>query len=243
MSQLLLGLRQFPEWARGPARIEGNDVVMDEDRAERYLIDSPELTERLSFDFAALSLYKKQPDVQDTMTFVRKYGLLWHDASMIGSGKCRESLKEWGRVTGEFAVVVILYRYLHEALQLGLADPVRSFLSSLGFGFPEAQNDDQYLMSASILLTNLLAPHLKHCGWSVVAVAPGEFNFVERPTDLVVASYAHLALLISHKSEIRECPGCRRLFKPDNAKQKYHDSQCANAARWRRWKERKSSSA
>jgi hypothetical protein len=243
VSPLLLGLSQFPEWARGPSHIDGNDVVLDEDRAELYSLDDLELTGRLTFDFAALSLYKEQPDHQDVLAFVRKYGLLWHDARAIGSGECRESLKAWGGVTGSLAAAIILYRSLHDALQIGSAAPVRNFLSPLGFDFPEAQNDDQYLMGASMLLTNLLDPQLKRCGWGVAAVAPAEFRFVEKPPDLVVASYSHLALLISHKSEIKECLGCRRLFSPDNAKQKYHDSQCANAARWRRWKDRQSSSA
>jgi hypothetical protein len=242
VAESLLGLVQFPEWAKGPAHIEENDIVLDEDRAESYLLDSPELTERLAFDLAALSLYKAQPDPQDALTFVRKYGLLWHDARAVGSGECRESLKEWGSAAGGLATAVIFYRHLHDALQLGSANTVREFLESLGFDFPEAQSDEQYLMATSVFLANLLDARLRDCRWTVVAEAPGEFRFVEKPPDLVVASYSHLALLISSKSEIKECPGCRRLFRPDTAKQKYHNAQCASAARWRRWKERQASS-
>ena len=46
MIEVAITLVQHPEWARGPAYVEGNDVILDESRAERYLLHDPEQVEQ-----------------------------------------------------------------------------------------------------------------------------------------------------------------------------------------------------
>ena len=36
MVEVAITLVERPEWVRGPASVEGNEIVLDEDRTERY---------------------------------------------------------------------------------------------------------------------------------------------------------------------------------------------------------------
>jgi hypothetical protein len=46
----------YREWVRGPARIIDGEVVLNEDRAERYLLIDPEENERMAFALASLPI-------------------------------------------------------------------------------------------------------------------------------------------------------------------------------------------
>ena len=230
---MLLG---FPEWLRGPARIVGGEVVLDEERAEPY---TPYHMDRAIFELAALVQSK-----DNIGAFVRRYGLLRREPELLGTGKCREPVSEWhDAIQGAWAAVH-LYRKLREAAKTGSADPVRA----LGIDWtkaPETSTDKEYLASRSILLARLINDQLMH---SPTALAPaysseqgielGAFVFTSTPPDLLTAAYADFATLVATRAELKECPGCGVLFHPKSGKQKYHDRSCAGSARWRRWKEK-----
>jgi hypothetical protein len=230
---MLLG---FPQWLRGPARIVGGEVVLDEERAERY---TPYHMDRAIFELAALVQSK-----DNIGAFVRRYGLLRREPELLGTGKCRESVSEWhDAIQGAWAAVH-LYRKLREAAKTGSADPVRA----LGIDWtkaPETSTDKEYLASRSILLVRLINDQLRHCPTALAPVYSSEqgielggFVFTSRPPDLLTAAYADFATLVSTRAELKECPGCGVLFHPKSGKQKYHDPSCAGSARWRRWKEK-----
>ena len=84
----------FSEWVRGPARIADGEVILDEDRAERY---TPHSIDQAIFELAAAS------DYQDLRAFVRRYGLLWHGPDSLGTGECRESVSNWQTAVYEAA--------------------------------------------------------------------------------------------------------------------------------------------
>ena len=230
---MLLG---FPEWIRGPASIVGGEVVLDEERAERY---TPYHMDRAIFELAALVQSK-----DNIGAFVRRYGLLRREPELLGTGKCRESVSEWhDAIQGAWAAVH-LYRKLTEAAKTGSADPVRA----LGIDWkkaPETSTDKEYLAWQSLLLAKLINDQLRHCP---TALAPaysseqgielGAFVFTSTPPDLLSAAYADFGTLVSTRAELKECPGCGVLFHPKSGKQKYHDPSCAGSARWRRWKEK-----
>jgi hypothetical protein len=230
---MLLG---FPQWLRGPARIVGGEVVLDEERAELY---TPYNMDRAIFELAALVQSK-----DNIGAFVRRYGLLRREPELLGTGKCRESVSEWhDAIQGAWAAVH-LYRKLREAAKTGSADPVRA----LGIDWtkaPETSTDKEYLASRSILLARLINDQLRHCPTALAPVYSSEhgielggFVFTSTPPDLLTAAYADFATLVATRAELKECPGCGRMFFPESGRQKYCTKSCASTSRWRRWKER-----
>jgi len=230
---MLLG---FPKWLRGPARIVGGEVVLDEERAERY---TPYHMDRAIFELAALVQSK-----DNIGAFVRRYGLLRREPELLGTGKCRESVSEWhDAIQGAWAAVH-LYRKLREAAKTGSADPVRALGIDWTKG-PETSTDKEYLEWQSILLAKLINDQLRHCPTALVPASSSEqetelggFVFTSTPPDLLTAAYADFATLVATRAELKECPGFGLLFHPKSGKQKYHDPSCAGSARWRRWKEK-----
>ena len=228
----------FPEWVRGPSRVVDGEIILDENRAERYM---PGLLDRAIFELAAAS------DYQDLRAFVRRYGLLWHGPDFLGTGECRESVSEWREAASEANLIVLLYMKLREAERTGSADPLRS-LNMTWQGMPETSNDEVYLKLVSMGLAGLINNHVAQYPMVLIPAfrfeekaPPGEFVFDRQPPDLHEALYTDLATMIAQRAELKECPGCGRLFHPESGKQKYCTKSCASTSRWRRWKEQQSS--
>jgi hypothetical protein len=228
----------FPEWVRGPARIVDGELILDEDRAERY---RPDNLGRAIFELAAAS------DYQGFRAFVRRYGLLWHGPESLGTGECRESVSGWQQAAYEARVVVLLYMKLREAERTGSADPVRS-LDMTWPGLPETSNDKDYLKQVSGGLAGLINNHVAQYPTVLIPAfsfeekaPPGEFVFGHQPPNLHAALYTTFATMIAQRAELKECVGCGRIFHPESGKQKYCTKSCASTSRWRRWKEQQSS--
>src|SRR5215210_6166532 len=180
----------FPEWVRGPARIADGEVILDEDRAERYAAHS---IDQAIFELAAAN------DYQDVRAFVRRYGLLWHGPESLGTGECRESLSDWQTAVYEAATVLLLYMKLREAARTGSADPVRS-LNMTWEGVPENSNDEDYLKQVSMGLAGLMNNHVgryptvlfpAYCFEDEADVA--QFVFGRQPPSLHAALYTQFA--------------------------------------------------
>jgi hypothetical protein len=228
----------FPEWVRGPSRVVDGEIILDENRAERYV---PGFTDRALFELATAK------DYQDYRAFVRRYGLLWHGPNYLGTGECRESVLEWQEAAYEANLILLLYMKLGEAERTGSGDSLRS-LNMAWQGMPETSNDEDYLKLVSMGLAGLINKHVAQYPMVLVPAfrfeekAPlGEFVFGRQPPNLHEALYTDLATMIAQRAELKECVGCGRLFHPESGKQKYCTKSCASTSRWRRWKEQQSS--
>jgi len=252
--------QRFPYWARGPARIVGEEIVLDEDRAELYSLSNAVLVE-----FALEDLDEDYP--QSAVAFARRYGLLWHGAEYLGTGECRERLSDWWNVANELHLVLTLYRSVQEAVRTGSVEPIRSLgidWSAIGWstlmvedgsrlGWPEEEpdsteeyTDDLYFVDMCKILAELVNLGLEECGVGLLSLSspdteysqPGKFLIGVAPQNLVSAAYANYATIIAKRQDIEECPGCGRMFSPESGRQKYCTKSCASTSRWRRWKER-----
>ena len=101
-------------WAKGRARVENGEIVLDKDRAEEYEFRRPEDSERMAFDLAALVQHKG--DEREAKSFAGRHGLLWHGGEDLeSSGECRESLGDWWREGGAMSCVGGLYENIWSA--------------------------------------------------------------------------------------------------------------------------------
>jgi hypothetical protein len=236
--------KRYPHWARGPARLVGDEVILDEDRAERYYMYEPT---DLLFDLADLGADPNSRDPREVVSFVRRYGLLWHGAEHLGSGECREPLSEWWAEARALALTGDLYMRLKDSLQTGSAEPLRTipvdFTSVFG---TQAPDDQGFMDQASVFLAEAISMKLEGCNLGVASsvqldVQPrgsGIFLLSQNPPNLVSAAYAQLAMAMVNRAPIEECPGCGRMFIRESGKQKYCTKSCASTSRWRRWKAR-----
>jgi hypothetical protein len=241
----------FPRWIKGPARIEGEEIVLDGGRAETYYINYPEAT---VFDLA--TLYPSHPNfkTQDVLRFVRQHGLLWHGPEEVGRGECRESLEDWWYAGARLSFIIAFYQRLMEGVETGSAEPVRN-VQGFELVVPnkasgEAPGDDEYLMMATMVLANAINERLADCREGIVAAfsladehgsslaGPGKFLYESRPSNLESAVYSHLAELMVARVEVKDCPGCGRVFAPESGKQKYCTKSCASTSRGRRFREK-----
>lgn len=237
--------RQWPRWVRGPARIEGGYVVADSSKAEEYVMDRPK---NLPFDLASLAPIGGSFDPQGIPPFVRRYGLLWHGPAQLEDVEAREALSDWQRAAEDASFITEQYRVLREAIASDSLAPVEDLIGAYSsvVNFT-ATNVREYLGQLSILFAEVLTERLEGCTLGLIAAAglniaddaPGRFLVAHHPPDLVSAAYAQLAVYVASQAEIRECPGCGRLFVPESGKQKYHSKSCSSTARWRRWNERR----
>jgi hypothetical protein len=228
----------FSEWVRGPARIVDGEIILNENRAERYM---PDNLGRAIFELAACS------DYQGFRAFLRRYGLLWHGPDSLGTGECRESVSGWQRAAYEARVVVLLYIKLREAERISSADPVRS-LDMTWPGLTQTPSDEDYLKQVSGGLAGLINNHVAQYPTVLIPAfsfeekaPPGEFVFGHQPPNLHEALFTIFATMIAQRAELKECVGCGRIFHPESGKQKYCTKSCASTSRWRRWKEQQSS--
>jgi hypothetical protein len=236
MVEVAITLVEHPEWVRGPARIDGDEIVLDESRAEKYWLYESEQAERMAFDLAAMAFHKSGRDPRQVRAFVRRYGLLWHGPHELGSGECRELFENWWLEAEQLSSVLAMSASLGDALREGSADPVRQFFARIG-GLPfDIPTDEDYLMVATTIAARMLNQGMQDGRWGLVTGRPGEVQLAYYPPNLVTAAYANIAALVANRAEFKECPGCGRIFPPKSGKQTYHDPQCATRARQRRWK-------
>ena len=138
-------------------------------------------------------------------------------------------------------VALALSTFIREAEDNDTAEPVRRFLREMRtlWGFPARipDNDCECMEFASTKLAELIHSGLQRCTWGFIAACnlikngkkaggPGEFFFGEDPPNLVVAAYAHLAMLIVNRATFKPCAGCGKLFTPKHGNQAYCETRC-----------------
>jgi len=251
-----VGWRQYSWWVRGPARIEGEHVVLDEERAETYYIHQPA---DLLPDLAGLWGMLHEPHSKrdrEVLRFVRRHGLLWHGREQVGSGECREPLQDMLAASGKIREAALLYEALIEAMKIGSIEPLRTVKTTafrLERLFEESPPSDwYYLAGASMWVANLVNEGLKgsqHLMTAACGLAgpegggeplgtPGVFLSDVRAATLEAAAYIHLSDLMVSQAKLVECPGCGNPFPPRSGKQKYCSESCASTSRWRRYKQK-----
>jgi hypothetical protein len=226
-----INLKQYRGWARGAARIEGDEIVLDEEVAEEYFRDESDHWNQLLPDFAAL----RADDPQSAVGFASRHGLLWHGPEHLGSGECRESLLDWRIAATALNVFIGLYINLEDA------DLMRNYLSGLradGMFWQRIPDDDRLCLEfASAELAGGITRGLQGCSWTITAActlttdgrkAGGSRDFLlgDDSPNLEAAAYAQFATLIANKAPFHECEGCGIMFSPDHGRQRYCTLQC-----------------
>lgn len=186
-------------------------------------------------------------DAQKVVPFVRRYGLLWHGAEDLGTGRCRESLAKWQEEVAELALCINLFVILQESVEEGSAEPLRDAgIDPARIFKVKPSNDREFMGQMSVFLAEVMCDKLEDCTLGVTSSialdvrprGPSTFLLLQKPPNLTAAAYAQRALYIVNRAPIKECPGCGRMFIPESGKQKYHSPSCASTSRWRRWKEK-----
>jgi hypothetical protein len=240
--------RSYPEWVRGPARIVGDEVVLDEERAEAYGIHE-RAKDHIFLELAELTEGRSKPDPRDVVSFVRRNGLLWHGADGVDTGECRESLAEWWIESWTIRLLLEVYVGLKDSIREGSASTLRSVYER----FPEVAKlapldaeDERLMDETSANLAEVITSKLEGCQLGLTSSVyvdtdvrgPGIFFILQRPPNLLSAIYVHLAQFMANRAPLEECPGCGRMFVRRSHKQKYCQKSCASTNRWRRWKNR-----
>ena len=242
------------EWARGPTRIENGEIVLDEERAEVYTFKSPEDSERMALDLAALS--RQGATEKDAVGFAVRYGLLWHGADDVGGGGCREPLQEWWIEAGRLNLVGALYQAIMDSKRDGSQKPVQNMLRrSAAIGFPSLRSESEdyvqdYIVGAGMILQDIVNDGLnadpneippsrsgkRRCWWGLAAVGPGEFRLAQYAPDLLSRAYSAFASLIANNVATRSCKVCGKLFRP-KSKRPVACEEHVDTYRSRRWRE------
>lgn len=250
-------------WAKGQARVENGEIVLDRDRAKEYEFKKPEESERMAFDLAAL--VRHVGNEREAKSFAGRYGLLWHGwEDLERGGECRESLEDWWREAGRLYFVGALYQSIWKSKRDGLRDEsgrviyqakkVQNFLRQYGYIFRGLASDSkdfdkEYITEASLVLQGLIDEGLnagpngepgapkrrRRSRWSLEAVGPGEFRLTHYTPDLLSRSYSAFSTLIAGNVETRFCRVCRTQFRP---KSKGTEACDDHQSTFRSWKSR-----
>lgn len=230
---------QPPTWTRGPARIKGDEIVLDRKRAKPYaLFEEP--PGQLLIDMAKLHslgsivnrrvINKRPMNRRYAEDFAQRHGLLWHQPNE-DSGSCRESWRSWLLTGHELSVSIALYTKLSEAMATGSVESLESLKSflrgyrDLGNAFGSMPEPDEKLLEhISILLADRVTKGLEGCTPTIIAACSlkrggkkagpaGEFFACIRPSNLVTVAYNEFVTLVESKALFRECPGCGNFWR------------------------------
>jgi hypothetical protein len=179
-----IGVRERPMWARGPAHIDGEDIVLEGGAVELYTLPNSEHGASLLFDLGNLGKLGEIVHVEDpsarlidavrlrdtdrAMKFAGTHGLLRHGPAQVGKGEVRESLKSWYLAGLELAISTEMYSNIRRFQEKGSAKPLRSYLQTLRdagiFGhFVLSDNDSELAEYASIQLAERLTRGMTDC--------------------------------------------------------------------------------
>lgn len=212
-----LGIR---EWIRGPARVVGGEVILDERKLELYLLDDPEENERMAFSLATMPFKSQRPTEAGVREFVKRHGLLWHGRESQGTGEIRESLQDWAVAIQQLWFVGVLYKKITDSVEDKTIADLQSFLRRYEQFFPKSGEDqERYRLYATAKLRDMLNVGLwgsfgnRKTMWGLVMQEEGELTLAYYAPDLLTTAYASFAHLIANKYRFKECVGCRKLFR------------------------------
>jgi hypothetical protein len=231
------------KWLHGPARIEGEFVVLDPSRARPYF---PIAEQELVYDLAAV----RRP--QDALAFVQRYGLLTHGPD---ANEHREALSLFVKEALSVTFALTLYLSIRKAVgseALAASDAIRElreflpeFLPELGVARKTTDHGVIDLASrtvAGLVNSGLVGVESKieHAG-GYEEGERGDFLLSARSPTLRGLIYHQLALLITTRFPLRTCAEseCGRFFPVRDKRQQFCSATCSGRARQRRWAERR----
>jgi hypothetical protein len=230
-----------PDWLRGEARLEGEWIVLDPKRSEKY---RPIGEENLVFDLASIT----QPG--EAVVFARKYGLLWHGP---GAAQHAEQFSEWEKEATFIRIILMVYAALGSAIS-GDEDSLNKLRAYERFwqGWFQAAttSDEELLMQASKFVAWATSEGLRGVEEGVSAAfetdhppgsgkwgPPGVFLLNAHPPDLLGYAYHQLALTIVRGVPATRCLECGRVFVISHKRMKFCSATCSSRARQRRFGE------
>lgn len=239
-SGLELGRVTPQEWLRGPARIDGEWVVLDRNRARTY---SPIEEADLMYDLAAV---RRPPDA---LAFVQRYGLLRHGPEQDDH---RERYQELEKEALRLSNVLRLHTII--ALAVGndreeANDAIRELWSIEPDLRPifeaRAANDDELIDQATHIVAVMTNEGLAGVDFKVEPSINyeggkrGDFSLCAWSPTLLGSIYHQLALSIVNRVPLRACVECRRYFPVKDKRQQFCSPTCSSRARQRRYADKK----
>lgn len=179
-----IGPRPRPAWVRGPARIEGEEIVLDGSKAESYALSDTGDGATLLLDLTNLRRLGKlvkvegltaekvyisrSTDTTPALEFAERHGFLRHGPTRVGAGEVREFLNEWFLAGQDLTVSAMIYSMIRRSQEEGSAELVRSYLRTLrdiGYfkGIPLPDADGVLLEFASVQVAESITSGMSDC--------------------------------------------------------------------------------
>jgi hypothetical protein len=233
-------VRASINWVRGPAQIQGGEIVIVGDPEEYWPINH----QGLAFDLAGAG------DPERLIEFVERWGLLHHGDPQ---GELREDVSKMQESAHTFRTLLETYSVLQQASRKepGGMEALRSLRKALALYFESpAASDDELKFQASRMIAWRVSKGLRNVGSGLDAasryISPeGEtypedsFLLAARPNDLLGYAYHDLAMTLARSEPARRCEECGRTFRVTHKRQKFCDERCAGRARYRRWAQKR----
>jgi hypothetical protein len=229
-------------WVRGRARFEDGSIVLDPATLRDY--SALEEGEDAPWKLAAI----RRP--QDAVDFARRFGLLHHGRET----ELREPWSDWE------STALHIHSILFTVTQLRASgrgddpeatDYIRKITSEPAWHQlwqAEAQDDRERRIQVGVWVAEQVSSGLADTGWGLRAQAelfggnrgaPDLFLYSPRPSDLLGWIYYSLAQTLVSAKPMRRCEGCGVMFLVHDDRQRYHDKQCAQRARYHRAAEKR----
>jgi len=247
----------WKRWWRGPAKLDGEWIVLDRARAEEYRM-ADMLEKSVASDFAAI----KHP--REALEFVAQYGLLEH--GIPGADDHRERWSVWEGRARQVSDLFTMYRALtgamageaealdalwKEALPNVLTRPVVRVqregrtVEQLYVKPQDPATDEELFLLASRWIMAIINVGLRggsgehHVEMWIDVEEPGHFVIAPMPPNVAALVYYQAALHIVQHDPLGRCEECSRFFHIADRRQRYCSATCAGRARQRRWARRK----
>lgn len=255
--------RPAPVWSRGPVRVDGDDLVLDQDNAKTYRVADET---GIHLRFAAIK------DIGDAAEFATEFGLLYHGALPRGTAPDavtaallrwrnedeildpREPYVEWMPEVARINKILTVYRLVSgprwgEREFEELLDLYHKWIRA-DLRHAPPPNDPQegiYLGALYVCqMTNdwfdrtrtILDLGLRGAGEGQVARPVFDLT-MESPLSLLGYIYFRLAQDLTRAARFGRCPECGTIFKTEQGDRRTYDTpQCAQRTRYRRYSNR-----
>jgi hypothetical protein len=230
------------QWVRGRARFEDGAIILEPTTVRDYSV----LAE------GADALWKlgaiRRP--QDAVDFARRFGLLHH-----GPGtELREPWTDWESTALHIHSILVTATLLRVA---GWEDDpeateyIREITSTPEWNAlweAPARDHEQRRMQVGAWVASRVTAGLAGMEWGIrsdaevyggARGAPDVFLYSPRPSNLLGWIYYNLAQTLIGAKRTRRCEGCGVVFLVHDDRQRYHDKQCAQRARYHRSADRR----
>jgi hypothetical protein len=222
-------------WWRGPAKLQGEYVVLDRERAERYAVDTQAGPgDDLAFDLAGIR------STDEALAFVRRWGpITTGPDSGRSSEKVADLVAEGQSMSAVLTMYADLLRYYEQGDEAEPSAQWGPILEALGEGL-EAEPTTLAEITAAII-NDALGHTPLAVGVNPAFGAKGEapFHASIGAADLRGFAYFHAATLLMDSTPVGKCEECGRPFEVKHPRQRYDTERCGSRARQRRFSERK----